>query len=84
MLDPIVRAAAHPSRAILDAPARRYRLSETGNVTANGSSSIRRAKCDIAEVKHAIQVAVRDICAIRMGAIAVALLAALATIKLFA
>src|SRR5271156_4083969 len=37
MLDPIVRAAAHPSRAILDAPARRYRLSETGNVKANGS-----------------------------------------------
>src|SRR5208337_3698342 len=36
MLDPIVRAAAHPSRAILDAPAPRYRLSETGNVTANG------------------------------------------------
>ena len=27
---------------------------------ANGSSSIRRAKCDIAEVKHAIQLAVRD------------------------
>jgi hypothetical protein len=27
MLDPIVRAAAHPSRAILDATARRYRLS---------------------------------------------------------
>jgi hypothetical protein len=78
MLDPIVRAAAHPSRAILDAPARRYRLSETGNVTANGSSSIRRAKCDIAEVKHAIQLAVRDM-TIRMGAIAVALLAALAT-----
>lgn len=82
MLDPIVRAAAHPSRAILDAPARRYRLSETGNVTANGSSSIRRAKCDIAEVKHAIQLA-RDM-TIRMGAIAVALLAALATIKFFA
>jgi hypothetical protein len=80
MLDPIVRAAAHPSRAILDAPARRYRLSETGNVTANGSSSIRRAKCDIAEVKHAIQLAVRDM-TIRMGAIAVALLAALATIN---
>ena len=38
MLDPVVRAAAHPSRAILDAPARRYRLSETGNVTANGWS----------------------------------------------
>ena len=36
MLDPIVRAAAHPSRAILDAPAPRYRLSEIGNVTANG------------------------------------------------
>src|SRR6202043_1363472 len=70
MLDPIVRAAAHPSRAILDAPARRYRLSETGNVTANGSSSIRRAKCDIAEVKHAIQLAVRDM-TIRMGAIGV-------------
>jgi hypothetical protein len=35
-----VRAAAHPSRAILDAPARGYRLSETGNVTANRSSSI--------------------------------------------
>jgi hypothetical protein len=83
MLDPIVRAAAHPSRAILDAPARRYRLSETGNVTANGSASIRRAKCDIAEVKHAIQLAVRDM-TIRMGAIAVALLAALATIKFFA
>jgi hypothetical protein len=66
MLDPIVRAAAPPSRAILDAPARRYRLSETGNVTANGSSSIRRAKCDIAEVKHAIQLAVRDM-TIRMG-----------------
>src|SRR5271157_6535618 len=76
MLDPIVRAAAHPSRAILDAPARRYRLSETGNVTANGSSSIRRAKCDIAEVKHAIQLAVRDM-TIRMGAIAAALLAPL-------
>jgi hypothetical protein len=30
------------------------------NVTANGSSSIRRAKCDIAEVKHAIQLAARD------------------------
>ena len=59
------------------------RLSETGNVTANGSSSIRRAKCDIAEVKHAIQLAVRDM-TIRMGAIAVALLAALATIKFFA
>src|SRR5580693_3065470 len=58
MLDPIVRAAAHPSRAILGAPARRYRLSETGNMTANGSSSIRRAKCDIAEVKHAIQLPV--------------------------
>ncbi len=82
-LDPIVSAAAHPSRAILDAPARRYRLSETGNVTANGSSSIRRAKCDIAEVKHAIQLAVRDM-TIRMGAIAVALLAAPATIKFFA
>ncbi len=81
MLDPIVRAVAHPS--ILDAPARRYRLPETGNVTANGSSSIHRAKCDIAEVKHAIQLAVRDM-TIRMGAIAVALLAALATIKLFA
>src|SRR5271166_4703991 len=78
MRDPIVRAAAHPSRAILDAPARRYRLSETGNVTANGSSSIRRAKCDIAEVKHAIRLAVLDM-TIRMGAIAVALLAALAT-----
>jgi hypothetical protein len=78
-----VRAAAHPSRAILDAPARRYRLSETGNVTANGSFSIRRAKCDIAEVKHAIQLPVRDM-TIRMGAIAVALLAALATIKFFA
>ena len=76
-------SAAHPSRAILDAPARRYRLSETGNVTANGSSSIRRAKCDIAEVKHAIQLAVRDM-TIRMGAIAVALLAALVTIKFFA
>ena len=36
MLDPIVRAAAHPSRAILDAPAPRYRLSEIGNATANG------------------------------------------------
>lgn len=83
MLDPIVRAAAHPSGAILDAPARRYRLPETGNVTANGSSSIHRAKCDIAEVKHAIQLAVRDM-TIRMGAIAVALLAALATIKFFA
>jgi hypothetical protein len=35
MLDPVVRAAARPSRAILSAPARRYRLSETGNVTAN-------------------------------------------------
>jgi hypothetical protein len=58
MLDPIVRAAAHPSRAILDARARRCRLSETGNVTANGSSSIRRPKCDIAEIKHAIQLAV--------------------------
>ena len=58
-------------------------VSETGNVTANGSSSIRRAKCDIAEVKHAIQLAVRDK-TIRMGAIAVALLAALATIKFFA
>ena len=83
MLDPIVRAAAHPSRAILDAPARRYRLSETGNVTANGSSSIRRAKCDIAEVKHAIQFggAGHDD---PQGAIAVALLAALATIKFFA
>ena len=83
MLDPIVRAAAHPSRAILDEPARLYRLSETGNVTANGSASIRRAKCDLAEVKHAIQLAVRDM-TIRMGAIAVALLAALATIKFFA
>jgi hypothetical protein len=83
MLDPIVRAAARPSRAILDVPARRHRLSETGNVTANGSSSIRRAKSDIAEVKHAIQLAVRDR-TIRMGAIAVALLAALATIKFFA
>ena len=71
MRDPIVRAVAHPSRAILDAPARRYRLSETENVTANGSYSIRRAKCDIAEVKHAIQLAVRDM-TIRMGAIAVA------------
>ena len=81
MLDPIVRAAAHPSRAILDAL--RHRLSETGNVTANGSSSIRRAKCDIAEVKHAIELAVRDM-TIRMDAIAVALLAALATIKFFA
>jgi hypothetical protein len=40
MLDPIVRAAARLSQAIVDAPARRYRLSETGNVTANGSSSI--------------------------------------------
>ena len=58
-------------------------VSETGNVTANGSSSIRRAKCDIAEVKHAIQLALRDK-PIRMGAIAVALLAALATIKFFA
>ena len=58
MLDPNVRAAAHPSRAIVNA--RRYRLSETGNVTANGSSSIRRAKCDIAEVKHAIQLAAPD------------------------
>ena len=49
-------------------------------MTANGPSSIRRAKCDIAEVKHAIQLAVRDvpIC------IAVALLAALATIKFLA
>jgi hypothetical protein len=64
MLDPIVRAAAFPSRAIPDAPARRYRLSETGNVTANGSSSF-------AEAKHAIQLAVRDM-TIRMGAIAVA------------
>jgi hypothetical protein len=83
MLDPIVRAAAHPSRAILDAPAGRYRLSETGNVTVNGSSSIRPAKRDIAEVKHAIQLAVRDM-TIHMGAIAVALFAALATIKFFA
>jgi hypothetical protein len=40
-------------------------------------------KSDIAEVKHAIQLAVRDM-TIRMGAIAVALLAALATIKFFA
>ncbi len=79
MLDPIVRAAAYPSRAILDAPARRYRLSETGNVTANGSSSIRRAKCDIAEVKHAIQLAVRD-----MTIHGRKLLAALATIKFLA
>ncbi len=79
MLDPIVRAAAHPSRATLDAPARRYRLSETGNVTANGSSSIRRAKCDIAEVKHAIQLAVRD-----MTIHGRKLLAALATIKFLA
>ncbi len=79
MLDPIVRAAAHPSRAILDAPARRYRLSETGNVTANGSSSIRCAKCDIAEVKHAIQLAVRD-----MTIHGRKLLAALATIKFLA
>ena len=52
-------------------------------MTANGSSSIRRAKCDIAEINHAIQLAVRDM-TIRMGAIAVALLAALATIKFFA
>jgi hypothetical protein len=52
-------------------------------VTANGSSSIRCAKCDIAEVKHAIQLAVLEM-TIRMGAIAVALLAALATIKFFA
>jgi hypothetical protein len=52
-------------------------------VTANGPSSIRRAKCDIAEVKPAIQLAVRGI-TIRMGAIDVALLAALATIKFFA
>jgi hypothetical protein len=52
-------------------------------VTANGSSSIRRAKCDSAEVKHSIQLAVRDMTT-RMGAIAVALLAALATIKFFA
>jgi hypothetical protein len=52
-------------------------------VTANGSSSIRRAKCDIGEVKHAIQLAVPDM-TIRMGATAVALLAALATIKFFA
>jgi hypothetical protein len=47
-------------------------------VTANGPSSIRRAKCDIAEVKPATQVAVQDM-TIRVGAIAVALLAALAT-----
>jgi hypothetical protein len=39
MLDPSVRAGARPSRAILDAPARRSRLSETGNVTANGSAA---------------------------------------------
>ena len=83
MLDPIVRAAAHPSRAILVATARRYRFSETGNVTANGSSSIHCAKCDVAEVKHAIRLAVRGM-TIRMGAIAVELLAALATIKFFA
>ena len=39
--------------------------------------------CDIAEVKHAIQLAVRDM-TIRVDAIAVALLAVLATIKFFA
>jgi len=52
-------------------------------MTANGSSSIRRAKCDIAEVKHAIQFggAGHDD---PQGAIAVALLAALATINFFA
>jgi hypothetical protein len=40
-------------------------------VTANGSSSIHRAKCDLAEVKHAIELAALDM-TIRMGAIAVA------------
>ena len=81
MLDPIVgQRRTLRGRSSMR---RRYRLSETENVTANGSSSIRRAKCDIAEVKHAIQLAVRDM-TIRMGAIGVALLAALATIKFFA
>jgi hypothetical protein len=40
-------------------------------------------KSDIAEVKHVIQLAVRDM-TIRKGAIVVALLAAMATIKFFA
>jgi hypothetical protein len=40
------------------------------------------AKCDIAQVKHAIQLV--GGMTIRVGAIAVALLAALATIKFFA
>ena len=40
-------------------------------------------KSDIAEVKHVIQLAVRDM-TIRKGAIVVALLAAMATINFFA
>jgi hypothetical protein len=45
-------------------------------------SDIAAVKSDIAEVKHQIELSVRDM-TIRMGAMAVALFAALATIKFF-
>ena len=45
-------------------------------------SDIAEVKSDIADVRHAIELSVRDM-TIRMGAIAIALFAALATIKFF-
>ena len=45
-------------------------------------SDIAKVKSDIADVRDAIELSVRDM-TIRMGAIAIALFAALATIKFF-
>jgi hypothetical protein len=45
-------------------------------------SDIAAVKSDIADVRHAIELAVRDM-TIRMGAVAIALFAALATIRFF-
>ena len=57
-------------------------MTEDGRRSVATKSDMAAVKSDIAEVKHQIELSVRDMTT-RMGVIAIALFAALATIKFF-